>query len=125
MIVPIKMKTILFVYNAKTGFWNKTFDTAHKIVSPSTYSCSLCGLTHGNFSEKEDWKKFKNDFSWDFTFLYKNQFEELYAEEGVKYEFPVILKKENDSFIKLIGADQIDQLNSLKELIVLIKQYLS
>lgn len=118
----VKMNTILFVYNAKTGFWNKTLDLAHKIISPSSYTCGLCAITHGNFSEKEDWKKFKNDFPGDFVFLYKDQFEELYAAEGMKYKFPVILKKENNNIYKLIDADQINRLDSAKELIELIKQ---
>jgi len=36
---------LIFVYNANGGLVNSWLDTAHKIVSPSTYSCSLCAIT--------------------------------------------------------------------------------
>ena len=39
---------LLFVYNADTGLFNTVADAAHKILSPSTYSCNLCKVTYGD-----------------------------------------------------------------------------
>lgn len=30
-------------------------DAAHKLISPATYSCSLCALTYGAVSMKRSW----------------------------------------------------------------------
>jgi hypothetical protein len=50
------MTQLIFVYNADSGGLNTLFDIAHKVVSPETYSCSLCMLTHGVLSERTAWK---------------------------------------------------------------------
>ena len=42
---------LLFVYNVNSGKLNILFGIVHKIISPSTYTCELCSLTHGVFSE--------------------------------------------------------------------------
>lgn len=49
---------LVFVYNADSGLFNTVTDIAHKIISPSTYSCQLCTLTHSYFSVKKDWTDF-------------------------------------------------------------------
>jgi hypothetical protein len=38
---------LLFVYNADSGLAAALFDSAHKLLSPQTYACNLCALTHG------------------------------------------------------------------------------
>ncbi len=43
---------LIFVYNADSGKLNVLFDVGHKIVSPGTYKCDLCTLTHGTFTER-------------------------------------------------------------------------
>ena len=45
------MMKLIFVYNAGSGKLNALFDMAHKIVSPTTYECSLCALTHDAFQD--------------------------------------------------------------------------
>ncbi|MEM7163532.1 MAG: GTPase [Bacteroidota bacterium] len=53
----IERKYIL-IYNSKSGAFNGMLDSVHKIVSPSTYSCKLCALTHGSFRMKKAWSGF-------------------------------------------------------------------
>jgi hypothetical protein len=50
---------LLFVYNANSGKLNAAFDMAHKAISPSTYKCSLCALTHNPLKEKKEWVDFQ------------------------------------------------------------------
>ena len=57
-------KKIIFIYNADDSFSSKAIDFIHKIVNPETYQCSLCTLTYGNVSMKNDvspfdWTAFK------------------------------------------------------------------
>ncbi len=52
---------LIFVYNANAGKLSAALDIAHKIISPSTYQCNLCSLTHGTFTERDVWKKFSEE----------------------------------------------------------------
>ena len=56
------------VYNAKSGFFNKLSDAAHKAISPSTYQCDLCSLTYGLTSMKTEWKAFITKYDMEFTY---------------------------------------------------------
>ena len=47
------MSTLLFVYNAKSGIANVLVDISHKLLSPETYSCNLCVITHNTFIENK------------------------------------------------------------------------
>ena len=75
---------LIFVYNATSGKLNALFDIAHKVINPETYECSLCALTHGAFSEKKVWSKFKENTDIEMTFLHKDEFErELSLKENM------------------------------------------
>ncbi|WP_103864695.1 GTPase [Aquimarina sp. I32.4] len=112
-------ETFLFVYNAKSGVWSKYLDNLHKIVSPATYSCDLCSLTHGVFSEKKLWRGFRENSALEFVFMCKNDFLKEYSPEGL--DFPVILKKEEKGFLVVLEANELASLDSEKELIELLK----
>ena len=45
---------LIFIYNAQKGRLNSLIDYIHKTVSPGTYSCNLCAITH-NFKKKLKW----------------------------------------------------------------------
>ncbi|MEW7290921.1 GTPase [Aquimarina sp. 2304DJ70-9] len=110
------MKTLTFVYNAKSDYWNKQLDGIHKIISPSTYSCDLCSLTHGNFSEKKIWKDFKQNSGLEIEFMYKNEFEDAYP--NIKeFDFPMILQKDKNTIEVLFDSKKIASLESTEELI--------
>jgi len=50
--------TLILVYNADGGVFAALADAAHKLISPATYSCSLCAVTYGAVSMKRDWRAF-------------------------------------------------------------------
>jgi hypothetical protein len=47
---------LVIVYNAKAGLLAGAFDSIHKLVSPDTYECDLCALTHGLVSMRPEWR---------------------------------------------------------------------
>lgn len=59
----IFMKTLIFIYKAKSDKISKIIDFAHKIVSPSTYSCDLCSLTYWDFSIKKEWREYVDNLN--------------------------------------------------------------
>ncbi|MGB0869598.1 MAG: GTPase [Flavobacteriales bacterium] len=67
-----KTCTIVFVYNAKNGLLNSVMDSLHKIVSPSTYSCHLCSISHGSFGMHKEWAEFLEQLPYNIRFLYKD-----------------------------------------------------
>ena len=105
--------TLIFVYNANSGKLNTLFDIAHKVIKPETYQCSLCTLTHGNFSEKQIWKKFREDSGIDMQFFHKDEFEKKY---DCEFEYPVVLKDTQPLTIQF-DAKSLNDLPDLESLI--------
>ncbi|WP_025665070.1 hypothetical protein [Aquimarina megaterium] len=119
-------KNLYFVYNAKSDIWNKYFDNLHKIISPTTYSCDLCSLTHGNFSEKKVWKSFRENSNYKFVFMYKDEFLRMYSYlEDKNFGFPVIFQKQGEKIDVLFDSKEISSLNSVEELIEFLKKKMS
>lgn len=130
---------LIFVYNANSGKLNAWLDSAHKIVSPQTYSCKLCDLTYGIFKEHDDWVRFRESIlttypNLQLEFLHKDEFEKQYWSKWLpKYDFPIILSTSdavqdyNDGFGTNSGLDifmntpEMNALKSTEELIVALK----
>lgn len=109
---------LLFIYNANSGYVNSTFDALHKIVSPNTYQCSLCSLTHGAFVEKKEWSEFVKQSHHTFEFSHKDEFEEQFQQ---KFSYPCVLSKNESSFDIILDGDTMNSLNNLEDLINEIK----
>ncbi|MCX2678921.1 GTPase [Galbibacter sp. EGI 63066] len=110
------MGGLIFIYNSKSAFFNKLNDFAHKALSPSTYACSLCMMTYGDFTVKSEWKSFLESLPMEKEFLYKDQLEALPLDLK-DLSFPVILKKERKDLEILISAEELNEINNLQELI--------
>jgi hypothetical protein len=109
---------LIFIYNANSGKLNTLFDIAHKLISPETYQCDLCSLTHGALSEKKTWQEFRKRNGLKMEFLHKDEFEKLHAKT---FDYPVILKQADDIEL-FLNADEISHIKSVDELIALIEQ---
>ena len=110
---------LLFVYNDTSGMNHVIKDIGHKIMSPETYDCFLCSLTHGTFTEDPKWKSFRESTSIDMEFLHRDEFEKKY---GMKHSYPVILKQASQVEVAL-SREQLGQLTSLDDLIHIIKGF--
>jgi len=109
---------LIFIHNADSGKLSGLIDLGHKIVSPETYKCNLCKLTHGKFTERKVWKNFKESSSLDLVFLHKDEFEKLYIE---RFLYPIILKDDNKLEI-FISTEELNKISESENLINLIKQ---
>lgn len=105
---------LLFVYNADGNLFSKVTDFAHKILSPSTYPCSLCALTYDNFGIKKDWAEFLRKLNVEQEFFHKDDFLKKYKQ----YEtaFPAIFIENEASLQLLVPAAMIDACISLQDL---------
>lgn len=116
---------LLFVYNADSGIRNAILDGAHKVLSPSTYSCSLCALTYGVLTEKRLWKTFREKMQamgGKLQFLYKDEFGKIYRSKfGHKFTYPIVLVEGNSGFEILVGTQELNSLETAKDLIALLE----
>ncbi|EDP98045.1 GTPase [Kordia algicida OT-1] len=113
------MPKIIFIYNAKSGKVNSLLDMAHKLISPKTYQCKLCAITHDAFSENEQWKNFREKTKLPLEFLHNDEFEKKYKSIDTKY--PAILLQKDQKLTEWIPKSEIEKIENSKELIRLIE----
>lgn len=106
-------RQLIFVYNAGSDLFSSVTDFAHKIFSPSTYHCSLCALTYGNFTVKQEWKSYIDALPLKAVFLHKDEFAK---QHGLQIPLPVILIQNDEQLITIMSKDEIDACTSLPQL---------
>lgn len=118
-----KLQKLIFIYNADSGIGNMIIDGAHKIFSPGTYTCSLCDITYGAFTENSTWKKFRKETDLQMEFLHKDEFAKAYASKfGHKFSFPIVLAETNGSLEVFIKTEELNGMEKAEVLIGLIKE---
>lgn len=114
---------LIFIYNADSGLRNMIVDSAHKILSPDTYACSLCDITYGAFTENSVWKKFRKEMNLEMQFLHKDEFSKAYASKfGHKFTFPIVLAESNSGLEVFIKTEELNGIENPEALIALIQQ---
>ncbi|MCF8217213.1 MAG: GTPase [Chlorobium sp.] len=112
------MDMLVFVYNSYSGPVSGLLDIGHKILSPDTYPCSLCNLTHDAFSEKQAWREFRKNVGLPMEFLHRDEFEKQYGRTAV---YPVIFRKNGDLRV-LMAKEEIDRIENLDDLIIAVRK---
>ena len=110
---------LLFVYNANSGSLNALFDVGHKLISPSTYKCSLCALTYDTFKENTIWKNFRTESHYKMEFYHKDEFEAKFP--SVKMMYPTILKLEGNQLTTVVNPDVLNEISDVEALIERLK----
>lgn len=122
VIQPMSQATLIFVYNADSGFVNTLLDIGHKIVSPQTYACNLCAITHSTFSMRDEWKNFVAGLGVPVEFLHRDELEKQYGLRAP--ELPAIFRKTDGAPETWIGREEINRCHSLTDLERLINSRL-
>ncbi len=122
VIQPMSQATLIFVYNADSGFVNTLLDIGHKIVSPQTYACNLCAITHSTFSMRDEWKNFVAGLGVPIEFLHRDELEKQYGLRAP--ELPAIFRKTDGVLETWIGREEINRCRSLTDLERLINSRL-
>ncbi len=114
------MEKIIFVYNADSGLFNTLSDFAHKMISPKTYSCNLCAITHP-FRMSKDWKAFIESLAVEIEFLHRDELDKKYG--ITKIPLPTVFKLEGRKPDLLIRAEEINLCKTLEDLKALVLAY--
>lgn len=113
---------LLFVYNANSSWADKIMDGLHKALSPSTYNCNLCHITHGAIAEKKTWKKFRESAPIPIEIMYRDEFEKQYASKfSHRYTFPIVLIIHQNELEVLVSKEEITDLKTAEELIAMLE----
>jgi len=110
---------LVFVYNADSGLFNTLTDIAHKLISPDTYQCNLCNLTHGYFAAREEWTSFLHDLDAEIEFLHRDEYMARYPD--AKVEFPAIFVNANDELRLWVDKNVINEMASADALMEMIR----
>lgn len=115
-------RKLIFVYNANAGAINALLDSAHKIVSPDTYDCSLCAITHGVFKENEVWAAYRKSATTPMEFLHKDEFLKQYRSKWLpKYTFPIVLISDEKGLGVFIATEMLKGIETQEALISLVE----
>ncbi|GAA4045306.1 hypothetical protein GCM10022409_34170 [Hymenobacter glaciei] len=110
---------LIFVYNANSGPLAGLKDMFHKILSPGTYSCSLCAVTYGATSMQPEWRAFIKSLPVPVEFLHRDEFIRDYPQwrtHPLPAAFSLNQTGELTPFIEAPELDAAD-LNGLMELV--------
>lgn len=114
-------KVLLFVYNADSGLFNTLADIGHKIFSPETYSCDLCQLTYGYFTERKGWQAFVEQLDMTSRFLHRDEFRKEFP--GRQDVLPAIFIQAENKLSLCIDSTRLHQCKDMDELITAIKAH--
>lgn len=112
---------LVFVYNADSGFFNTVVDIGHKLISPDTYQCQLCALSHGYFSEREAWRNLVEALRAECTFLHRDEFRRQFP--GNDTRLPAVFLRNGDDLTVCLDAPELEDCAVLDDLERKIRQH--
>ena len=107
------------MYNADGGRLAGLKDMFHKILSPSTYPCSLCAVTYGATSMRPEWGAFIKTLPMPVEFLHRDEFIRDYP-QWARHPLPAAFAvAETGPLTPFIKAPEMhaNDLNGLMELV--------
>ena len=117
------MKKLVLIYNADSGYISAAVDALHKMLSPQTYLCNLCAVTHGPFGMKAAWRRFIDSLGVEVVFLHRDQY--LASGGRADIHLPAILINDEDGqSTVLLDAKAINSAVTISDLERLIKDAL-
>jgi hypothetical protein len=113
---------LVFVYNADSGLFNSVADAAHKILSPSTYSCNLCKVTYGWFTERTQWRSFVESLNVPCSFIHRDELRRRHPELGSE-PLPAVFQVVAGQAARCADAETLNACTDLDSLIALIREH--
>jgi hypothetical protein len=111
---------LVFVYNGDTGKLNALMDMGHKLLSPSTYPCSLCDITHNTFAIKKEWSDYLERKDHHYVFLHRNEFHSFYPKYR-SIDLPLFMNVETGEI--LLTKHEMDKFKHMDDLILWLESH--
>ena len=113
----MRVDGLIFVYNAQSGVFNSLIDYFHKMISPSTYECSLCSLTYNNYGQVKAWKQFIRSLNIPIYFKYSDHLSEIGLDKKTK--LPIVV---NIDLNVVASEEEINACKTIDDLIEVIRK---
>jgi hypothetical protein len=113
---------LVFVYNADSGLLSTVADLTHKVLSPETYQCNLCALTHSTFGMRKSWQQFVDGLETSVEFLHADELQDRYSVRDIP--LPAVFQKRGGRLTLLIAADSINRCLTIDDLKQLVRENL-
>ena len=112
-------RRLLFIYGNDSGAVNGLIHYIHKVVSPSTYDCQLCGLTYGPLGQRAAWAHALSTLGMSSEFLHRDEAIARYG--GDQPPYPAVFAVESHGLTQLITKHEIESCRDLDALITLLR----
>lgn len=110
---------LIQVYNADGDKVSVLLGAIHKVVSPSTYECSLCSLTHGALTMKSRWREFLASLDAEAVEYHRDEFAKAFP--GYTVQFPALLiqfaEERPAVLVTAIGLNATKDIDDLVDLV--------
>jgi hypothetical protein len=114
---------LLMIYNADGGLFAMVSDAVHKVLSPSTYPCSLCAITYGATRMKGEWRAYIERLPFAVTFHHRDDFAAAWPDARVA--LPAILFERSGRLQELVTAAELDEVPDVTALMALLDERLA
>jgi hypothetical protein len=115
---------LVFVYNANAGLIAGALDSIHKTLSPATYSCDLCAVTHGFFTMRPQWRAWLKSLPYEPEFYHRPDFRAAFPEMSDQ-PLPLVALVEEGRLFVLLDADALGKVSSIDELVASLEARLN
>lgn len=107
---------LIFAYNANAGLLAGALDSVHKTLSPGTYACHLCALTHGMFAMRPQWRQWLKALPLAADFYHRPDFRSAFPQLA-DLPLPLVGMIEEGQFKTLLDAKTLGQIEHVDELV--------
>ena len=111
---------LLIVYNAEAGIAAGIKDSLHKLLSPDTYPCSLCALTHGTMRMDAQWKAFLARVPFDVRVYHRPDFHKRYPNETA--DLPLVALDQGRELVTLLDRAELAAIRDVGTLIAHVQE---
>ncbi len=115
---------LVFVYNANAGLLAGAIDSVHKTLSPDSYACNLCAVTHGIFAMRPQWRQYLKELPIDADFYHRPDFRVAFPQLAGE-RLPLVGRVEQEQFTILLDADALGKIATVDELVAALQTKLA
>jgi hypothetical protein len=115
---------LVFVYNANAGLIAGALDSIHKTLSPDTYACDLCAITHGFFTMRPQWRAWLKSLPHEPEFYHRPDFRAAFPELADE-PLPLVGLAKEGRFSILLDAKALGRVTNVDDLVASLEAKLS
>ncbi len=115
---------LVIAYNAQAGIVAGVMDSIHKTVSPETYACDLCALTHGLLTMRPTWRQWLRELPIEVSVFHKPDFAEAFPASN-DVALPLVGIARGAELTVMLSANEIGTFKDIDSLVAELKARLT